>query len=465
MFRNLIFTILLILSSQHCISQDNDSVVISKIYNYALLSAKAYDDLHYLCNKIGARLSGSDGADKAVAWAKETLDKEKVAKITLQEVKVPHWVRNNIESFHVTSKGVHTGLNICSLGGSIATPAKGLKAKIIEVKTFEELESLGRKNIEGNIVFFNAPLQQSYVNTFRAYGEKGMYRWAGAQNAAKYGAVASISRSLTLALDDHPHTGSMGYNDTIQKIPACAISTIGAERLSDLLKKDPDAIGELILNCETFEDKLSNNVIAEIKGSEFPEEIILVGGHLDSWDTGTGAHDDGAGCVQSMEILRIFDNLGIKPKRTIRVVLFMNEENGLRGGKKYAETALEKKEKHIAAIESDAGGFTPQGFSIEADSVNIEKIRKYKELLLPYGLFHWEKGHGGSDIGPLGAQGAVLIGLYPDSQRYFDYHHTEIDVFENINKRELHLGAAAMASLVYLISEYGIEEKSSLQKF
>lgn len=212
------------------------------------------------------------------------------------------------------------------------------------------------------------------------------------------------------------------------------------------------------MNCETLPDEPSYNVIAEIKGTDYPEEIIVVGGHLDAWDLGHGAHDDGAGCVQSMEILRIFRDLDIHPKRTVRIVLFMNEENGLRGGKKYAEIAKASSDKHIAAIESDMGGGTPLGFASEGlDSTKIANFKKWKTLFEPYGLYNWDLEESGADIGRLKEQGTLLIGYLPDSQRYFDYHHSEIDTFDKINRRELHLGAASMASLVYLLSEYGVK--------
>ncbi|MBL0340756.1 MAG: M20/M25/M40 family metallo-hydrolase [Bacteroidetes bacterium] len=439
-------------------AQNSDSTIIRSIYTYALEQGKGYDWLRELTTNIGPRLSGSAGAEKAVQWAKAAMEQEKNGTVYLQEVMVPHWIRNDKEELAVISKGKKTPLRICSLGGSIPTPVNGLRTKVIEVKSFEELAQLGTEKVKGKIVFFNVPMNQRHISTMTAYGEAGKYRWAGAMNAAKYGAIGSITRSLTLALDDNPHTGAMGYNDTITKIPACAISTIGAESLSKILKENPEAEVVLFMNCETLTDKKSYNVIAEIKGTEFPEEIIVVGGHLDAWDTGQGAHDDGSGCVQSMEVLRIFRDLAIKPKRTVRVVLFMNEENGLKGAKKYAQASKESGENHIAAIESDAGGFTPHGFSSESiDSTKLTKLLNWKPLFQPYGLYDWDKDGGGADIGQLKDEGTLLIGLRPDTQRYFDYHHTEIDTFDKINKRELHLGAAAMASLIYLLAEYGVK--------
>jgi len=438
-------------------AQNTDSVTVRKIYTYSLEKGKAYEWLDALCNQVGHRLSGSEGAAKAVALTKNLLETERHCKVYLQEVMVPRWRRNDVEKLGVTMGKYQTSVRICSLGGSIGTPTEGIQAKMVEVKSFGELDSLGKK-VAGKIVFFNIVFDQSYISTFDAYSVAATYRYNGAKSAAKYGAVASITRSMTTAMDNNPHTGSMGYVDSIKKIPACAVSTQGAEFLSAAIKNDASLMLDLKMNCETLPDTLSYNVIAEIKGSEFPDEIIVVGGHLDSWDVGQGAHDDGAGCVQAMEVIQTFKALGIKPKRTIRVVLFMNEENGTRGGKKYAEIAKEKGEKHIAAIESDAGGFTPQGFGSECiDSTKLIRFQNYSQLMKPYGLHNWSESWGGVDIGPLKETGTLLIGLVPDSQRYFDYHHSMIDTFDKVNRRELQLGAAAMTSLVYLLSEHGVE--------
>lgn len=438
-------------------AQTEDSVMIRKIYNMSLENGKAYERLDGLCNKIGSRLSGSEGAVKAVAYTKSLLESDYYGRVYLQDVMVPRWRRNTEEKLGVSMGKYKTVVRICSLGGSIGTPDSGIKANVVEVKSFDELDSLGKK-VAGKMVFFNVPFEQKHIRTFHAYSEVAKYRYSGAQRAAKYGAVASITRSMTNAYDDVPHTGSMGYADGITRIPACAVSVQGAIFLNAALNKDPNLTLELKMNCDTLPDTLSHNVIAEIKGTEFPDEIITVGGHLDSWDNGQGAHDDGAGCVQSMEVFHIFKQLNYQPKRTVRVVLFMNEENGLRGGKKYAEEAKAKGEKHIAAIESDAGGFTPHGFSSECiDSSKRERFLGWKNILEPYGLYNWEGTWSGADISPLKEYGTLLIGLSPDSQRYFDYHHAETDNFDKVNRRELQLGAAAMTSLVYLLSEYGVD--------
>ena len=448
---------LLILSFFTVKAQDPDSSLIRKIYNQSLENGKSYEWLRHLSLNIGGRLSGSPQAQQAVEYTKNLLETLKADTVYLQEVMVPHWVRNDREELNMYVGGKKTPLRVCALGGSVATPKKGVKAQVVEIRSYEELDKLGEAGLKGKIVFYNTPMDQKHIVTFHAYGQCGTYRYSGPKNAAKYGAVGSITRSLTLSLDDEPHTGAMGYDENYPKIPCVAISTIGADKLSAAIKENPGTEVELFLNCETLPDAKSYNVIAEIRGSKKPEEIVMVCGHLDSWDNGQGAHDDGAGCVQSMEVIKFFRDLGIKPKRTVRVVLFMNEENGLRGGKKYAEVAKEKGENHIAAIESDAGGFTPHGFSSEGKESSKRKLKSWIGLFEPYGLFSWDENGGGADIGPLRDQGTFLIGLEPDSQRYFDYHHTAIDTFDKVNRRELQLGSAAMASLVYLLSEYGVE--------
>jgi carboxypeptidase Q len=437
--------------------QDPDSATLRKLYSTALETGQGYEWLRHLSNEIGGRLSGSPQAAQAIQYTKGVLDKLGADTVYLQEVMVPHWVRNDREELHMIQNGKKTPLRICALGGSVATPKKGLRAQVVEIKSFEELEKLGEAGLKGKIVFYNTPLDQKHINTFNAYGEKGTFRYNGAKNASKYGAVGSITRSLTLALDNEPHTGAMAYDEKYPKIPCCAISTLGADQLSAALKQNPATEVELVLNCETLPDVMSYNIIAEIRGSEKPGEIVLAGAHLDAWDNGDGAHDDGAGCVQSMEIISLFRELGIRPKRTVRVVLFMNEENGLRGGLKYAEVARQNKELHIAAIESDAGGFTPHGFFSEGTVAQRRKLRSFDALFKPYGIHSWNEWGGGAALGPLQKEGTLLIGLLPDSQRYFDLHHTAIDTFDKINRRELLLGTATMAALVYLLAEHGTE--------
>ncbi|WP_350287298.1 M20/M25/M40 family metallo-hydrolase [uncultured Croceitalea sp.] len=450
--------LIVFLSLNLIVAQSEDEKQLKSIYDMALTNGKAYDWLNHLSNQIGGRLSGSVQAQQAVDYTRKQLDSLGLDRVWLQPVMVPKWVRGTPEFAYIeTRPGVTTNVPICALGGSVATPDSGLKGKVVEVQGIEDLEKLGKDKVRGKIVFFNRPMDPTQISTFSAYSSCVDQRYSGAAEAGKYGAAGIIVRSMNLRMDDYPHTGSMSYGDTpVQnRIPAAAISTKGAELLSTTLQLNPDISFYFKQNCKQFDDVQSYNVIGEIKGSTHPDEIMIVGGHLDSWDLGDGSHDDGAGVVQSMDVLRLIKASGYKPKRTLRVVLFMNEENGLRGGNKYAEVAKSKNENHVFALESDAGGFTPRGFSFDCSDEDFKKIEGWKTLFEPYLIHMFIKGGSGADIGPLKDENLVLAGLRPDSQRYFDHHHAENDTFEHVNKRELELGAATMASLVYLVDKYG----------
>lgn len=432
----------------------NDSLLIRKIYDEALDSHVAYNYLEYLSNRIGGRLSGSPQAAAAVEYMRAVMDTLPFDTVYLQPVMVPHWVRGDKEEARALSdRRGSIDLRICALGNSVGTGEGGISAPVVEVHSFDELKALGRKKIEGKIVFFNVPMNQHHVETFAAYGEAVRYRVLGASEAAKLGAVAVVVRSVGTALDDEPHTGSLRYEEGVPPIPAVAVSTKGAEQLSALLRQDPSTRLFIETHCRMLPDVLSYNVIGEVWGTQ-RDTIIAVGGHLDAWDNGDGAHDDGAGCVQSVEAIRLLRKLGVKPRYTWRVVLFMNEENGLRGGMEYARVARERGEHHLLALESDAGGFSPRGFSFDMAPEHFRRIQALlKNTLEPYGLHIFRLGGSGADISPLKGSATILAGLRPDSQRYFDYHHTAIDTFDKINRRELALGAAAMASLVYLANQ------------
>ena len=458
-------TLLLVLFSSILSFAQSDDATVKTIYSQSLTNGKAYVWLDHLSNQIGGRLSGSTNADKAVQYTKSELEKLGLDNVWLQEVMVPKWERGEKETAYFDTRGERENVNICALGGSVATPESGLKAQVVEVKSFEELATLGTA-VKGKIVFFNGAMNPELINTFEAYGGCSKQRYAGAYEVGKLGAVGVIVRSLNLRQDDFPHTGSMGYMDlpNNQRIPSAAISTNDANKLSEVLKKDKNLEFYFKQSCKQFEDVLSYNVIGEITGSEFPNEYMVVGGHLDSWDLGDGSHDDGAGVVQSMDVLRLLKESGIKPKRTIRVVLFMNEENGLRGGKKYAEEAKRKNENHVFALESDSGGFTPRGFSFDCSDANMDKVLSWEPLFKPYLIHYFEKGYSGADIGPLKNDNIVLAGLRPDSQRYFDHHHASNDTFDAVNKRELELGAATMTSLIYLFDKYGTVTISNVEE-
>jgi len=439
------------------INEKKDATTIKQIFDTALTSGKAHDWLRFLSLQIGGRLSGSVEAEQAVEYTKTELEALGLDRVYLQPVMVPKWVRGAPEFAYIeTTPGVTTTVPITALGGSIATSSMGLKAGVVEVKSLDELEQLGRTKIEGKIVFYNRPMEPTLINTFAAYGGCVDQRYSGAEAAAKFGAVGVIVRSMNLRLDDFPHTGAMSYGDLPldQRIPAAAISTKGADLLSATLSLNKQTQFYFKQNSRNFPDVKSYNVIGEIKGSLYPDEIMVVGGHLDSWDLGDGSHDDGAGVVQSMDVLSLLKQVGYRPKRTIRVVLFMNEENGLRGGNEYARVALADGEKHVFALESDSGGFTPRGFSFDTDKETFEQIKSWSNYFFPYLSDRFELGGSGADIGPLKPQGLILAGLKPDSQRYFDHHHSDNDRFEHVNKRELELGAAAMTALIYLMDNY-----------
>ncbi len=437
---------------------DNDSTVFKKIFDDVLLNGQAYENLRVLCERAPKRLSGSVGAQKSVDVTYNMMQGMGLDSVWLQECMVPHWERGAREQGEYYVREVTTPFRarICALGGSVATPPQGLKAEVIEVKDFDELKKLGKKNVEGKIVFFNHPFDETKVSTFHAYGEAVGYRWAGPHLAETYGAVGVIVRSMSNAIDTFPHTGVMRSDSLKATIPSAAIATADAETMSMLIQAGNKVQFNMKMNCQWFPDEKSYNVIGEIRGSTNPKDVIVFGGHLDAWDNGNGAHDDGAGCMQAVEVLRIFKALKIKPKNTIRCVLWMNEENGGRGGAAYAKYSADTKIRHVAAIESDAGGFTPHGFGLDMSPEQKAKIRAWQPLFLPYGVYDFMQGGGGADIEDLKEQGTPLIGLLPDSQRYFNYHHTEDDVFENVNRRELHLGAGAMASLVFMIDKYGL---------
>lgn len=439
-------------------SQDykSDSSMLKRISNYVLENAHCYSDLHDLCKNIGHRISGSTQAEQAVYWAKKVLEQSGCDRVYLQEVMVPHWVRGEEEGFYFVN-GKKIPMKISALGNTVGTGANGIKAEVIMVNNMDEFNLLPDAKIKGKIVFFNYKFDQKNVNTFESYGPCVYYRWATPVEAAKRGAVAVMIRSVSSADDDKPHTGSMRYEDKIEKIPAIAIGNVTANKLESYFANKKKVEVYFKTTCEMLPDVLSYNVIGEISGSELPKEIICFGGHLDSWDIGEGAHDDGAGVVQAIDVLRTFKKLNIKPKRTIRAVLWMNEENGLRGAVKYAEEAERLNEHHILAIESDAGGATPFGFGLVMEPAQKKKVQAWASLFYPYNIFDFSHDHGGADVGPLHRKFKTpMMGLMPDSHRYFDMHHSENDVFENVHKRELSMGVVAMTSMVYLVSLYGL---------
>ncbi len=443
--------------------QREDSIQIKKISDEILMNGKAYDNLRHLTKQIGGRLAGSPGMVKSELWGLKVMQESGADKAWMQECMVPHWVRGGKDEATAKYddqrsrkyKPSKKTLDVIALGNSMGTGKSALSAEVMLVNSFDELEKR-KEEVKGKIVFYNYKFNDTYVNTFHSYRDAGQYRGQGPSRAAKYGAKAVIVRSMSHATDNNPHTGATRYDSLYAKIPAVAIGLRDADWLSEQLQKGSVNIS-IRTNGHFLPDTIGHNIIGELKGTEFPDEIITVGSHLDSWDNCEGAHDDGAGCVQAIEILRAFEAIGYKPKRTIRFVLFANEENGLRGGNKYAEEAKAKNEKHILAIESDAGGFTPRALGFTGSDEQFQKFLSWKELIAPYGCNELVKGGGGADIGPLNrALKTPMASLNPDTQRYFDIHHSRSDVFEAVNKRELELGAVNMAALIYLVDKYGL---------
>jgi carboxypeptidase Q len=459
MQRRIILGLGVIFSAFFCsaFGQQTDSAFLRRLSMDVMNSAAAYENLKFLCKKIGPRLSGSPQAQEAVLVSQKMLKAAGADTVYLQPLKVPHWVRGGREQAELRqANGKKIALAICALGNSVGTGQKGITAPVIQVQTMAELEQLGAATIKGKIVFFNGGMNPAHIQTFNAYAETGVFRRTGAAKAARLGAVAVVVRSLASNPTNFPHTGVTSYNDSFPKIPAVAISTNDADKLSRLLMQKIASELFLKTTCAMLPDETSFNVVGEWRGTVFPEKIITVGGHLDSWDLAEGAHDDGAGVVQSIEVIRALKATAYKPRHTLRAVLFMNEENGGAGAKKYLELAVQNKEQHLFALESDAGGFTPRGFSIDAADSMVAKLAVHVPLLLPYGVYEIKKGGSGADVGPLKTIGAVTAGLRPDSQRYFDVHHAATDVFETVSRRELQLGAFNMAALIYLVDQYGL---------
>jgi hypothetical protein len=447
--RKFLFAFIFFISAL-CLNAQDPSRVLSSLFDEALTDRTAWNHLEYLCKQTKGRLSGSAASYRAVEYTRKALIDAGADSVWLQEVKVPFWERGYEKCIMKSGKSKHE-LSIAALGLSVGTTKKGITSRVIEIKDPQDLKSIDGNLVRGKIVFFNKPVDNKLVNTFSGYSGAVGQRSSGASEASKLGAAAVIVRSVTQSLDDFPHTGVTHYADGVNPIPAVAVSTLDAELLSQWLLKDPQLEVTLVSTCVIHPDTISYNVVGELRGSSKPDEIITAGGHLDSWDITEGAHDDAGGCVQAIELIRMYHKLGIKPKRTIRAVMFMNEEMSSTGGRKYAELARQNGEKHYAALESDRGVMSPVGFGFDAEGERLSKIQSLAKWFYPYNIRYFENGGGGSDIAPLKAIGAMQIGYMPDAQRYFSYHHSAHDTFEEVNIRELQMGSAAIASLIYLI--------------
>ncbi|HOZ83985.1 MAG TPA: M20/M25/M40 family metallo-hydrolase [Niabella sp.] len=438
-------------------AQHEDAYYIRKIADEVLVNSKAYDNLKVLTKTIGARLAGSPQMYKAEEWGYKLLQQSGSTNTFKQPVMVPHWVRGGKdEAYAILPNGQKKVLNVIAIGNTIGSKGKPLTATVMLINNFEELEAK-KDELKGKIVFYNYKFNSKFIRTFEAYGDAVKYRSQGASRAAKYGAIAVLVRSMSHSTNNAPHTGALSYDEKFPKIPAIAVGLQDADWLATSIEKTAGLRLQVKTNGHFFPDAEGHNVIGELQGKEFPDRFITIGGHLDSWDNCEGAHDDGAGIVQTIEVLRALVALGYKPRHTIRFVLFANEENGLRGGVKYAELAKENNERHVFAVESDAGGFTPRALSFDCNEAVFERMKSWQPLIAPYGCAEFFRGGSGADIGPLKSKfGIPLCGFLPDSQRYFDIHHASTDVFESVNKRELELGAVNMAALIYLVDKYGL---------
>ena len=428
----------------------------ARIHAEALARPQAYARLQELTTLAPHRLSGSAGAGQAVLWARAQMEAIGLANVRLEDCTVPHWERGRVATLKVTAPKdrADTFLPILALGGSVGTPHGGVEGELLIVRSFEELAAQGEA-ARGRIVLFDRPMDPTLLDPFEAYGGAVDQRSRGAIEAAKAGAKAAIVRSMTLRRDDVPHTGAMRYEEGVERVPAAAVSTAGAERLAALARAGTKVTLALELDCATRGEAASHNVVGEIPGSSRPEEIVLIGAHLDAWDVGQGAHDDGAGCVHVLEAMRILRALELRPARTIRAVLFMNEENGLRGAVAYRDAHAAEIPRHVLAIESDRGGFVPRGFATDAQGPALETLRGIAALLEPAGAGSLRPGDGGADISVLRRGGVVLMELVTDPSRYFDVHHATRDTIDTVHPRELELGAAALAAMAFGAAQAG----------
>jgi len=438
-------------------AQDSEKKIISAIYQNALTNYEAYNNLNELCTKATGRLVGSKASERAIQLLKNQVDKYRPDTVYLQNYTTPSWRCKSNSSAVLNYGSTKDSLHVVNLGLSVSTPVVGITGEIVEVHTLGALDSLGITGVKDRIVFFNRPMDNSYLNTFEAYSGAIDQRAHGASKASQYGAAAAIVRSLATEPNDYPHTGVSRYKEGVKKIPNLSISTNDADKLSRINKQNKGVTVRIKSDTETLDVVHTSNIIAEIKGSLHPEKIILIGAHIDAWFNTPGAQDDGAGCEQMMDVFRIFRQLNIKPVNTIRLVLFMDEEMYQSGSEAYATFVGKEKKEHIVSIESDAGGLLPLGFGIDGADQVISSIQKLTVQLTDYGIFKTSKGYGGTDIEPLKQYGIPLIGLTTNSQRYFEFHHSANDTFEKVSRREMQLGTAAIASLVYLIDKNGIK--------
>jgi len=430
---------------------------VDKLRETGLASERAYDILKRITS-VGPRLTGSPQAETAVGLSLRLMEEMGLAGVHAEPVEVGRWVRGDIAEAGIVASGARAAipLSVCALGGSIGTPDEGISAPVIEVRSLAELASRG-KALEGKIVFFNRSMDRRFADPFAAYGGAVDQRVDGASAAARYGAAAVLVRSMTFREDRNPHTGLLQYEPGVPRIPAAAISAADAEMLSMLINRESGASVSLKMDCRDMGRVISGNVVGEIKGSELPGEVILLGGHLDSWDLSVGAHDDAAGCAAVLEALGLIKDLGLRPRRTIRAAFFMDEEFGGTGGRAYAGAPQRKGERHVVAAESDRGGFAPIGLAVGGGDQRLsEKLSAHQSLFRPLGVSFIVPGGGGVDVAPLVERGAAPAAVIVNSQAYFDVHHSSLDTDSSVHPRELELQAIILAAFAYILAEEGI---------
>jgi carboxypeptidase Q len=441
-FKNhIVFIALFSLIFGNTIKESYENISLN-IIEKSLIDSTAYNRLAYMCDTFGPRLSGSKNLENAINWILKEMNSDGLENVRGEKVAVPTWIRGK-ESATLLSP-FKKELSMLGLGGSIATPRGGLKAEVIVVNDWDELESRSNE-VPGKIVLFNAP--------FTSYGETVAYRYSGASAAAKHGAVASLIRSIGPWSMNTPHTGVMAYNDDVQKIPNAALTMEDAMMLSRIHDRGNKIIVKLDMNARMVADRWSHNVLGEIKGSVYPDEVVVVGGHIDSWDVGQGAHDDGGACIASWEVLRLIKELGLKPKRTIRCVMWTNEENGGKGNKAYRDMHKDELDKHVLAIESDGGVFSPKGFGFSGSESAKLIVEEIHELMKPIGANTISEGGRAADVAPLNDEGVPVMSLKVDGSKYFWYHHTNADTFDKVDFNEFNRCIAAMAIMAYVVAD------------
>lgn len=416
--------------------------VADRIIDAALRDSAAYDRLAILTDRFGPRLSGSQSLERAIDWVLDQMRRDALDNVHGEPVMVPHWVRGE-ESAELLEPR-RRRLPMLGLGGSVATPGGGITAPVLVVRSFDDLAARAA-DARGKIVLFNVP--------FTNYGETVRYRGGGAIAAARAGAVASLIRSVTPYSQQTPHTGAMGYSDSVPRIPHAAITVEDALLLQRMQDRGERPVVRLKMSARTLPDAPSRNPMAEIRGAARPDEVVVLGGHIDSWDVGQGAMDDGGGSVVSWQALKVLKGLGLKPRRTVRVVLWVNEENGLRGGTAYRDAHQAEVGKHVLAIESDGGAFQPTGFGFSGSDAAFATVREVGSLLARIGAGTVTRGGGGADISPLAEAGVPAMGLSVEDSRYFYYHHSDADTMDKLNPREMALCVAAMAVMAYVVAD------------